>query len=34
MFLRQKEKQALYNQIVTESLNVNMNASKNVRAQI
>lgn len=28
------EKQVLYYQIIIESLNVNMNASRNVRAQI
>lgn len=34
MFLAQMEKQVLYYQIIIESLNVNMNASRNVRAQI
>lgn len=33
-FLVQKEKQALYYQITRECLNVNMNASKIVRAQM
>lgn len=34
MFLMQQEKLAFYYQLITGPLNVNLNASKNVRAQI